>query len=108
MKKATLGGTLSALVTVVALMFIFVYIPTSLLVINKFGIETEVTVSFSGKKRMGIGGSSSYRNVSFGYYSVSGKKYKAYALDVLPVGSTFKIKYNPIWPSRYNNIKENE
>jgi hypothetical protein len=102
--KRTISGngriSIVHMLGVMALIMLFYYIALDIHT-SIYGIPQTVTVSFYKKKVLGKPGSG-YRTVSFGYYSVKGKRYAAWLTKKVPIGTKFEIKYNPIVPSRYN------
>lgn len=68
------------------------------------GLIVSVTVEYYSRESLRRGGAT--KTLSRGYYYVDNKRYKCYSVGVIPIGSTFKIKYNPRDPEEWRFVEE--
>ncbi len=73
------------------------------IIIERNGITVSVKVEYYDKIRFSKGGR---QTVSRGFYYVNYRKHSCFSREILPIGSTFKIKYNPNNPEVYRRVEE--
>ena len=73
------------------------------IIVERSGITVSVKVEYYDKVLVNKSG---MQRVSRGYYYVNYRRYSCFSWKILPIGSTFQIKYNPKNPEVYRRIEE--
>ena len=71
-------------------------------IVERSGITVSVKVEYYDRVRVNKGS----KTVSRGFYYINYKQYSCFSWEILPIGSTFKIKYNPKNPEVYRRVEE--
>ena len=94
-----------ALPTIMAV-FIFSKLMSFVLAIWPIKPPANVSPAPVGSNTSSNGNAGATKTLSRGYYYVDNKRYKCYSVGVIPIGSTFKIKYNPRDPEEWRFVEE--
>jgi len=76
--------------------------------IKNNGIEITVKIAVCQKEHLRSGRRNGKAWRSSGYYYVNGKEYKCSYERIIPIGTEFKIKYNPKNPERSRLVNPHE
>ena len=76
--------------------------------IKNNGIEITVKIAVCQEEYLISGKRYGMTWLSSGYYYVNGKEYKCSFERIVPIGTEFKIKYNPKDPERWRPVNPHE
>ena len=76
--------------------------------IRNNGIELSVKITVCQKEYLISGKRHGMTWLSSGYYYVNGEEYKCSFERIVPIGSEFKIKYDPRNPERWRPVNPHE
>ena len=76
--------------------------------IKNNGIEITVKIAVCQEEHLISGKRYGMTWLSSGYYYVNGKEYKCSFERIVPIGTEFKIKYNPKDPERWRPVNPHE
>lgn len=68
------------------------------------GVTVSVTVEYHSRESLDRAGV--IKTISIGYYYINDQRYRCHTVGVFPIGSTFKIKYNPKNPEEWQSVKK--
>jgi hypothetical protein len=85
--------------------FLFVFVDSSIedFKVEKYGVETNAVVQYYDKMSHAKIGTITY---SVGFYRVDNKSYMCVKEGVIPINSTFKVKFYPKNPKIYRVVEE--